>query len=704
MIMPSQPPSQVISSTSMYSSLSKSHGGDDKSNRRWDEQDNDPKIMPKRETGNRSEIMHRTNNENGFSNGDSRHHNAYNYQDVIPVTNNGNNRRASGGTYQMHSDHAEPDERMTQHQHQQQHQGVGRQALPLDDSDEIQQDQQQEDADAINHHSMLKEPLHKTLYGEFDNKLTSLREATIEALQLSCQEQERLCLQGEELEARIAYMREKIELAKFQLLERGGVEDDFRLNLVRDTGDGRTRTSGSGLQTLDENSQATTEKGDETPMMRISASRGMPLHNNRQTSSKRFSISRGAGSLHGSQTTQFSKGSNASDGTAMPHMSRSSLLGMLGASKNWLDNYSSSNSNSSNNNNLVGGNNINNTALDIIEDDESGIGSTASASFRMSFMDGVGDSMPSRWRAREQEREKSDKKKEEEERRLREKTTNDNERNDVDVVPVLRSVGGGSGGIGGSGGPRKERTKEEQLQYLISKREGQISFLEERAASVEQQTSALRDEISTLENDQRQTQDDYEQERDTLLDEIDQVEFDNERLDHMLVETGVSLEEKKIMIEIFAHELKGARQELANVQNEQDRRRAERKQRERSRRWSSSMNWVRSSTSSLLSSNDADPKQEQQQQERPPHSSPGQGRQGSGVHRYQVPTDVMQQYRTLVNSSDEDTNDGNDIGEHDRGKLDRRQSHASVGTCMSALTMDSGELVDILELLELDDL
>eukprot|EP00584_Thalassiosira_punctigera_P018608 CAMPEP_0172559344 /NCGR_PEP_ID=MMETSP1067-20121228/83569_1 /TAXON_ID=265564 ORGANISM="Thalassiosira punctigera, Strain Tpunct2005C2" /NCGR_SAMPLE_ID=MMETSP1067 /ASSEMBLY_ACC=CAM_ASM_000444 /LENGTH=117 /DNA_ID=CAMNT_0013348911 /DNA_START=27 /DNA_END=377 /DNA_ORIENTATION=+ len=115
----------------------------------------------------------------------------------------------------------------------------------------------------------------------------------------------------------------------------------------------------------------------------------------------------------------------------------------------------------------------------------------------------------------------------------------------------------------------------EKLQDLISRREGDISLLEERASSIAKQTSPLGEEIAILRKEQQQSQDAYERERTKLLDELERVQYDNERLDHMLVETGVISDEKKIAMEILAKELKGAREELAYEQNERDRRRAE---------------------------------------------------------------------------------------------------------------------------------
>lgn len=449
------------------------------------------------------------------------------------------------------------------------------------------------------------------------------------------------------------------------------MDDDLRLSLVKEGGD--ETSSQCELGTLDEGGSTENGVNPTPPTNRVSSSRG-GLHGS--LVSKRFSM---RSSLHSSHTTQLSKGSSAGESSAaMPHMSRSSLLGMLGASKTWLDHYANSSSN---------------------DNDESTRGSTAS--FRISFMEGAGDGMPSRWRAREQEREKTEKQKQEEERRLQQKAL-DNEVNGV--------------GCNSTTLPMKEKSKEEKLQDLISEREEEIATLEKRTLAVDQEASSLREAISILEIDHQQEHGEFERERRKLLAEIGQVESDNEKMDHMLVETGVSLDEEKIIIEILANELKGAREQLAHLQNERDLQRSERRRKERPRRMSG---WMRNSVSSVSSlfgletgeAGEQDDQQEQEQeQQRPQKSQPAQGQGQGKVARYQVPSDAMQQYQTLVNSSDDDTSadnldqeiDRSGSGSGDNQGLDRRRSYASVGTCMSSLTLDSCELVDILEQLELD--
>jgi len=397
------------------------------------------------------------------------------------------------------------------------------------------------------------EPLHKTLYENFRNELTLLREVTMEALQLSCQEQERLCLKGEELEARIAFLRTKIRMANDELMAKGVIgkcqnnlnQDCLRLSLVEEGED----------DLLDENENADGKlPTPESTMKRINSSQGALQAN---LVSKRFS----KGSVGSDQSSTT---------TAMPHISRSSLLGMLGTSKTWLDHYAGSSStklNNENNNNKS----------------EEKSPSELTPDFRLSFVDGAEDGMPSRWRAREQERIKSEKQKETEERRWSERRNGnggkrrkeDGDNDDNDEMTNSTSA----------------PTIEEKLQSLISRREGDISTLEGQTSSVNEQTSSLRDEIELLREKQQRSQSDFEEERTKLLAELNRVQSDNDKLDYMLVETGVISDEKKIGMEILANELKVAREELAYEQTQRDKRRAAAKRmerKERARIWS----WV----------------------------------------------------------------------------------------------------------------
>ena len=333
--------------------------------------------------------------------------------------------------------------------------------------------------------------LDEVLHDDFQSELDSMRESIIEALQLSHQEKERLCLEGEILEARINYMRHKIGLVRDQLLKRGvmseGYPDDLRLSLVDE---GEENISSCG-QSLDVSGESVDEELLTSP-------------------------------------TRHS-----------PDLSRASFLGMLGASKSWID-------------------------LSIPKNAGTECESSRSSAlnFRLSFMEGADDGMPSRWRAREQERVKNAKQKEKEENQSKGKGTRD-EKIENDVNSISRRV--------------KDKSKEKKVRDLIIKKEKEISVLEKRALFLEQDTYSIRDEVSILRKDLEHAQGKFQEERTQLLIEIDRLESDNGKLDHVCLSEGVLLEERRINIEILANELKGARDELAQIQNERDRRKSEQK-------------------------------------------------------------------------------------------------------------------------------
>ena len=111
--------------------------------------------------------------------------------------------------------------------------------------------------------------------------------------------------------------------------------------------------------------------------------------------------------------------------------------------------------------------------------------------------------------------------------------------------------------------------------------------------------------------------------------------------------------------------------------------------------------------------------QQQQQQQQRQQQQQQQGAasaNGGTTTRYQVPTNALHAYRTLVggdNADDSTVASGDylessgDSGEDPYGssgngrQLRRKSRQNSISTCMSALTLDSCELVDILENLEI---
>ncbi|KAL3809595.1 hypothetical protein ACHAXA_005811 [Cyclostephanos tholiformis] len=321
--------------------------------------------------------------------------------------------------------------------------------------------------------------LHELLLDNFHNGLASLRESTLKVLQISYQEKERLCLEGEILEARIAYMRLKIGLARDQLLKRGVVleeePNDLRLSMVLE-GEESLSSGGDALDLIG-------KSVDKEPIT-------LPT-----------------------ESLQL-KGCIKNDDSGMPGHSRTSFLRTL----NWLSKV---------------------TIDQSIHQNEGESSRSSEANIRLTFIDGADDGMPSRWRAREQ---RANKMKEEENR-----------------------------------SKEKDNRKGEEAPELIFKREKEISVLEKRASSLELDTLSIRDEVSILRKDLERAESKFQQERTQLLRAIDRIELENEKLDHVCLSEGVLLEERKISIEILANELKGAREELVQIQNERDRRKADRR-------------------------------------------------------------------------------------------------------------------------------
>lgn len=490
--------------------------------------------------------------------------------------------------------------------------------------------------------TISKKTLHKMPYEHFQDAIASLREVTKDAVQLSCQEQERLFLDGEYLETRIACLKKRIHLARGELRSKGEIgkkmEDKFQLSLAKQGDDGKSSAEPALL--CESRCDSVTEK---EPTIKITSNiHGDLVAKNIPERSSTCS------SVHGTHTTE---GSNGSMDNEIPQMSWGSLTSMLGASKAWLDQPSGE------------------TRRDSI------------ANIRLSFADGADDGMPSRWKAREKEREKSAKETKEaddEVERLRQKS------NKIGGAEISTSL------------IMKGKSIADRLADLIFKREGEISSLEARTLSVDQQASSLRNEISGLQRVQRQTQDRFEQEKMSLIDELDRVTLHNEKLDEILVETGVSLEVKKISVELLAVELKEARGELALTQNERDRKNAEQRRKEKARRW----RW-------MSSSNDNKPEQrekkQQQQQKQTKQQQLAQGQHSKA--QAQCPSNTLQQYQTIVSTGDGGTSDGH-IDTTGSGSYqhcrDRSHSLNSNGTGVSSLTLNSDELVDILQEIDFD--
>jgi hypothetical protein len=296
-----------------------------------------------------------------------------------------------------------------------------------------------------------------------------LRELTLKVLQISHQEKERLCLEGEILEARISYMRHKIRSARYQLLKRGVVleedPDDLQLSMVQE-----------GEESPSSNGDASDLIGNSVDKEPITPPTESLLLSKCNDSGVRTSILR---SLH--------------------WLSRKTLQ------------------------------------------DQSEISMSSDVNYHLTFNDGACDGMPSRWKAREQERANKIKQNEDEENQSKGSVTQNKKSND------------------------------EKAPELILKKEREISVLEKRASSLEQDTRSMREEVSTLLKDLKRGQNEFQQGRTQLLSKIDQIELGNENLNHVCLSERILSEERKISIEILANELNGAREELIHIQNERDR-------------------------------------------------------------------------------------------------------------------------------------
>ena len=496
-------------------------------------------------------------------------------------------------------------------------------------------------------------------YQKFHHELSSLRDATRDAIQLSaCQEQERLFFEAQEMTTRIAYLRKKISLARDEYLEKegkeglveGGDNDDEHdelhtslrksmMSMVRELSRSSIEVDESDYDVFpgEDDADALKLLSDST-MKRIGESQSA-LNSSLSTKSTRPSsnVSGRASmrsSLHGSQ---LSKNTDISEATGVPQMSRGSLLGMFTTSQRWLDDHNDDGGQPNNNERFSRPSMrrmISNSSKNSDSDNEN-----PRTSFRFSFMmGGDGDAMPSRWKAREKERAKTEKQKEEEEKRRREKELQE----------------------------KKGESNKGKLSKLISLREGEISVLEKRTVAVVEETSTLRDEISLLETNEQNSRNEYEQERQKILTELKQVESDNERLDYMLIETGVILDEKKMNVDLLAAELKEAREDLRHVQNERDQQRRK-------------LKWKRNRQ--LAADRPKPGEEDEDARYLPGGLIPSSQQQRGKLTRYTAPMD------DVLDSDDDD--------------LDNSQRSAGK-SIMSALTTDDfGDMIDILDQLEI---
>ena len=271
----------------------------------------------------------------------------------------------------------------------------------------------------------------------------------------------------------------------------------------------------------------------------------------------------------------------------------------------------------------------------------------------LSFMDGVNDGMPTRWRTRVQERSKQEKQSE--------------ENNKWMTIPFQDDA-------------------EDTLQDRIVGRKSEILALENGVILADQEISSLRGDISVLQGDLRKAQRKFERERMDILDKIKKVEFNNENLDRMLIETEVFLEEKNISTDILAEELKRVRKDLVNIQKERDLRKSERRRKD-----SIMMNKFATVVERRRDADEANLKGEQtQQQQQEPLCN---NLDSNGHHLQTGPPD---EYGDRSGGSSvhglHECNDSHDL------KLS--PSQISIRTGISSVTHDNCTYFDVLEQLE----
>ena len=149
------------------------------------------------------------------------------------------------------------------------------------------------------------------------------------------------------------------------------------------------------------------------------------------------------------------------------------------------------------------------------------------------------------------------------------------------------------------------------------------------------------------------------------MNELSQVDADNERLDYMLIETSVGLDEQKMSVELLASELKEARITLSKIQNERDQQKRKQK-------------WKRNRRLAALQQSVDIEEGNKEEEISPKDTSQSQVKkdQQGKLTRYDPCRD----------------------GQDDQLDLDR-----SNRSDLSGLTMDSGDMIDILEQIELGE-
>ena len=291
--------------------------------------------------------------------------------------------------------------------------------------------------------------------------------------------------------------------------------------------------------------------------------------------------------------------------------------------------------------------------------------------FRLSFVDGASDGMPTRWRARNLERAKRAKQDREHEK-YQGREDNQNQ-------------------TGGGGGEKK-------IQNLIYERKSEILAMETSAISLDQAISSLRLQKSVLQKEQQHAIHEFKREHLDLRKRINKVEHDNSNLDRMIIETEVSLDEKSISTKILADELKRVRKDLIAAQNERDRLKLVGRRKESSRR--------KNHASAIDSGMDSEQTREVDHNRKQTQKTLLYEDLDIDVQQLHVSPDIRQKCLTLAISSDDDTGEDNNVHTEEgiesgySQDLQPSPSHNSAATCISSLTLDPCIFVDILDQLE----
>jgi hypothetical protein len=323
---------------------------------------------------------------------------------------------------------------------------------------------------------------------------------------------------------------------------------------------------------------------------------------------------------------------------------------------------------------------LSNTSHDTCVSQASGTSSV----FRITF--GGVDGMPSRWRAREEERERA-----------------------AAAAALLNGSNKTTSSTSSSannnerGGKKKNNTKEQQLNtltQLVRDRESDITHLENEMIIIDKEKTSLENEVSILTTNITKSQSTTRNEKQKLMGVLDVCLLDNSRLGKELLETSVSLDERKMNVTLLGNELRVARDRFCNVHTKKE---MERKEQRRKREQQQQQQQPQSLGNGKVSQFDY----------RSTSTKDGQSSLSNNkVVRYEVPTNAMDTYQTQQDTiiTDEQQQQQRKPGslrtsrDPSLSSSGKSEGGGSRATVMSALTMDSSDLVDVLEGLGVGDL